>query len=201
MIIESLFSTPLLITNLDRNVTDNEKQFVKNSALHVRNNINNSITTSNNVLDSDELKDIKEYIEANIQEYKEKIISPIHDNTLYITESWINYTNKNQSHHKHSHDNSLVSGVFYFNTVENDAITFYKRKSGLTLSFDVKTSNNFNSMSYRLPVTDNMLILFPSELEHEVDINIQDKTRISLSFNIFVKGVVSNVGTTKLTIN
>ena len=49
MIIESLFSTPLLITNLDRNVTDNEKQFVKNSALHVRNNINNSITTSNNV--------------------------------------------------------------------------------------------------------------------------------------------------------
>ena len=132
---------------------------------------------------------------------KKKIISPIHDNTLYITESWINYTNKNQSHHKHSHDNSLVSGVFYFNTVENDAITFYKRKSGLTLSFDVKTSNNFNSMSYRLPVTDNMLILFPSELEHEVDINIQDKTRISLSFNIFVKGVVSNVGTTKLTIN
>ena len=201
MIIESLFPTPLLITKLNRNITDNEKQFIKDSALSVRNNINNSITTSNNVLDNNELKDIKEYIETHIQEYKQKIISPKYDNTLYITESWINYTNKNQSHHKHSHDNSLVSGVFYFNTIENDAITFYKKKSGLSLSFDTETANVFNSLSYKLPVSNNMLILFPSELEHEVDINIQDKTRISLSFNVFVKGVVSNVGTTKLTIN
>lgn len=201
MIIESLFPTPLLITKLNRNITDNEKQFIKDSALSVRNNINNSITTSNNVLDNNELKDIKEYIETHIQEYKQKIISPKYDNTLYITESWINYTNKNQSHHKHSHDNSLVSGVFYFNTIENDAITFYKKKSGLSLSFDTETDNVFNSLSYKLPVSNNMLILFPSELEHEVDINIQDKTRISLSFNVFVKGVVSNVGTTKLTIN
>lgn len=201
MIIESLFPTPLLITKLNRNITDNEKQFIKDSALSVRNNINNSITTSNNVLDNNELKDIKEYIETHIQEYKQKIISPKYDNTLYITESWINYTNKNQSHHKHSHDNSLVSGVFYFNTIENDAITFYKKKSGLSLSFDTETANVFNTLSYKLPVSNNMLILFPSELEHEVDINIQDKTRISLSFNVFVKGVVSNVGTTKLTIN
>ena len=201
MIIESLFPTPLLITKLNRNITDNEKQFIKDSALSVRNNINNSITTSNNVLDNNELKDIKEYIETHIQEYKQKIISPKYDNTLYITESWINYTNKNQSHHKHSHDNSLVSGVFYFNIVENDSITFYKKKSGLSLSFDTETANVFNSLSYRLPVSNNMLILFPSELEHEVDINIQDKTRISLSFNVFVKGVVSNVGTTKLIIN
>jgi uncharacterized protein (TIGR02466 family) len=201
MIIESLFPTPLLITKLNRNITDNEKQFIKDIALSVRNNISNSITTSNNVLDNNELKDIKEYIETHIQEYKQKIISPRYDNTLYITESWINYTNKNQSHHRHSHDNSLVSGVFYFNTVENDAITFYKKKSGLSLSFDTETANVFNSLSYRLPVSNNMLILFPSELEHEVDINIQDKTRISLSFNVFVKGVVSNVGTTKLTIN
>jgi len=201
MIIESLFPTPLLITKLDRNITDIEKQFVKDNALSVRNNINNSITTSNNVLDSNELKDIKKYIETHIQEYKEKIIAPKYDNTLYITESWINYTNKNQSHHKHSHDNSLVSGVFYFNIVENDAITFYKKKTGLSLSFDTETANVFNSLSYRLPVKENMLILFPSELEHEVDINIQDKTRISLSFNVFVKGMVSSVGTTKLTIN
>ena len=76
-----------------------------------------------------------------------------------------------------------------------------QKKSGLSLSFDTETANVFNSLSYRLPVKENMLILFPSELEHEVDINIQDKTRISLSFNVFVKGMVSSVGTTKLTIN
>jgi len=200
MIIESLFATPLIITKLDRDITNIEKQFVKDSASSTRSNITNSITTSHNVLDNDELKNIRRYIQANIQEYKEKILSPVHENSLYITESWINYTNKNQSHHRHSHDNSLISGVFYLNTVKDDAITFYKRKSGLTLSFDVKTSNNFNSMSYRLPVTDNMLILFPSDLEHEVDANIEDKTRISLSFNVFVKGLLSDVGTTKLII-
>jgi hypothetical protein len=39
--------------------------------------------------------------------------------TPYITQSWLNYTETNQYHHKHEHPNSLVSGVFYVNDMKN----------------------------------------------------------------------------------
>ena len=199
-IIESIFPTPILIDTLEREITNEEKQFVKNTAMSVRENINNSISISNNVLENPYLKNIKNFVDKSLNLYKENILSPKNDIELYITESWINYTNKNQSHHRHQHDNSIISGVFYFNTLENDNISFYKNKSGLSLSFDVKNSNNFNSLSYKLPVKTGTLILFPSDLQHEVDVNIEEKTRISLSFNTFARGIISEVPTIKLTI-
>ena len=37
-----------------------------------------------------------------------------------------------------------------------------------------------------------MIIIFPSNLKHSVNKIIEDKTRISLSFNSFVKGRIGN---------
>ena len=34
-----------------------------------------------------------------------------------------------------------------------------------------------------------MLIIFPSNLKHYVEINEQNYTRVSLGFNVFVKGI------------
>jgi uncharacterized protein (TIGR02466 family) len=198
--IESIFPTPILIDTLEREVTTEEKEFVKNTAKSVRGNINNSISVSNSVLENQSLKNIKKFIDKNLNLYKENILSTKNNIELYVTESWINYTNKNQSHHRHQHDNSIISGVFYFNTLDTDNISFYKNKNGLSLSFDVKNSNTFNSLSYKLPVKTGTLILFPSDLQHEVDENIEEKTRISLSFNTFVRGIISEVPTIKLTI-
>lgn len=39
-----------------------------------------------------------------------------------------------------------------------------------------------------MPVKEGMIIIFPSNLKHSVDKVKEDKTRISLSFNSFVKG-------------
>ena len=45
---------------------------------------------------------------------------------IYITISWINYTETNQYHHAHSHPNSVISGVYYIETDESDTITFFQ---------------------------------------------------------------------------
>ncbi len=48
--------------------------------------------------------------------------------TPYITQSWLNYTETNQYHHKHQHPNSLVSGVFYINCDDKfDKIKFFNQ--------------------------------------------------------------------------
>ena len=43
---------------------------------------------------------------------------------FYITQSWINITKPDEFHHEHFHTNSIISGVFYISTEEDDAITF-----------------------------------------------------------------------------
>jgi hypothetical protein len=46
----------------------------------------------------------------------------------YITQSWANYTKKNQYHHTHEHPNSFISGVLYINANEaHDKITMHKK--------------------------------------------------------------------------
>ena len=45
-----------------------------------------------------------------------------------------------------------------------------------------------NSTSYWIDMEPHKLFLFPSSLEHSVDNNDSDVTRISISFNTFVKG-------------
>ena len=49
--------------------------------------------------------------------------------------------------------------------------------------------NLWNSSQWKVPVNNNKLILFPSWLEHRVESNEKAiTTRISISFNTFVKG-------------
>ena len=49
-------------------------------------------------------------------------------------------------------------------------------------------------MSWSFPVKSNELFLFPSWMEHQVDANEKaTKNRISLAFNVYVKGTVGNM--------
>ena len=118
---------------------------------------------------------------------------------LYITESWLNYNNKDEGHHTHYHDNSYLSGVFYFNTLSNDNIIFLKNKVE-TFNIETENYNLYNSSDWKYPIKDNQLIIFPSYLRHEVKKNTENKTRISLAFNIFLKGEISKINSTFLKI-
>ena len=57
-----------------------------------------------------------------------------------------------------------------------------------------KTFNSFNSAEWSVPVKDNMLLLFPSSCFHSVDVNHTPNTRISISFDTFIKGTVGTTG-------
>ena len=96
---------------------------------------------------------------------------------------------------QHSHANSSISGTFYLTVEEDDTITFidafwkYKR----SLNLDNREFNLWNSSSWSVPVNNNELILFPSWLEYAVEPNEKATTnRISLAFNVFVKGTLGN---------
>jgi hypothetical protein len=83
-----------------------------------------------------------------------------------------------------------VSGVLYLNVVKDvDHIVFHKNDY-IMFNFNTKGDNPYNTNMWRINVENGDLILFPSNLQHDVPFRDLDNIRISLSFNSYFKGVL-----------
>ena len=190
-IINSIFPIPIYTTKIDRGFTKQELQFVKQQKKHCTNNTGNINTKDNYILNRKEFKNIKKFIDTSCKDYLDKIICPKRDLKLYVTQSWLNYTEKNQYHHKHEHPNSVVSGVLYFDSdIKNDKILFshpipYKQ---IQPQVDKEKFNLWNSNTWFFPVETGNLFMFPSSTTHQVETKQGNNTRVSLAFNTFYKG-------------
>jgi uncharacterized protein (TIGR02466 family) len=191
--INGIFPTPIYISKLNRELTPLELKFVDKNKKDFYKNEGNITTNNTYILNEKPFATIKKELEKRVQDYFEKVLSSTDSITPYITQSWLNFTETNQYHHKHEHSNSLVSGVFYINCHETlDKIKFFKDDTYKTIKPQIKTWNLFNSESWWFSVKTGDIILFPSSLTHMVENKQGDNTRISLAFNVFIKGTVGN---------
>jgi uncharacterized protein (TIGR02466 family) len=180
------------MSKLDRTLTPLELKFVEKSKKDFCKNDGNITSNNNYILNEKPFVNIKKELDLRVQDYFDKVISPANNITPYITQSWLNYTETSQYHHKHAHPNSLVSGVFYINCHEElDKIKFFN-ESYKTIKPEVKTWNLWNSESWWFPVKTGDLVMFPSSLTHMVENKEGTNTRISLAFNVFIKGIIGN---------
>ena len=191
--INNLFPTPIYMNNLDRPFTKQELLFVKEQNKHCSKNKGNINTKDNYILKRKELKNIKKFLDKCCKDYLNKIICPKNDLQLYITQSWLNYTEENQYHHQHAHPNSVISGVFYFDCdKENDKILFIKSNAYQQIRTVVKDFNLWNSDTWWFSVVTGQLVMFPSSTTHQVETKKGNNTRISLAFNTFYKGIIGS---------
>tara|TARA_B110000285_G_C14954486_1_gene528477 strand:+ start:201 stop:818 length:618 start_codon:yes stop_codon:yes gene_type:complete len=189
--IDNLFPTPIYKSNINRKFTKQELQFVNEQKKHCSKNVGNINTQDNYILNKKEFKNIKKFLDTACQDYLEKIISPKNNVKLYITQSWLNYTEENQYHHTHAHPNSIISGVLYFDCdKKNDKIKFTNPKMYQQLKPEIKNFNLWNSETWWFPLENGQLIMFPSSTIHQVETKKGTNTRISLAFNTFYKGIL-----------
>tara|TARA_Y100001938_G_C8092256_1_gene435772 strand:+ start:3184 stop:3810 length:627 start_codon:yes stop_codon:yes gene_type:complete len=195
-IIHNIFPTPIYTKKINRPFTKQELNFVKQQKKHCKVNTGNINTKDSYILKRKEFKNIKKFIDKSCKEYLQEIICPENKNLeLYITQSWLNYTETKQYHHQHSHANSIISGVLYLDSdIKNDKIVFTDGKGYQQMSpkIDDAKFNLWNSKTWFFNVETGNLFLFPSSTIHQVDIKKGDNTRISLAFNTFYKGVVGS---------
>jgi uncharacterized protein (TIGR02466 family) len=186
--IENLFPKPVGIYKIGRKLTGEEIKFIQGQ--ETRPNVSNVASIDNFILRHQSMKKICEFIELNVADYFTTVYNPKHKVSLKITQSWCNYTEPGQHHHKHSHPNSFVSGVFYPQaTKETDKIHFY-RGGFEQIKLPPQKWNVWNSESWWLSVETGDLILFQSGLDHMVETVSGEQTRISLSFNTFPVGCI-----------
>ena len=102
---------------------------------------------------------------------------------LSLKESWVNISKNQGFQYSHNHLPFLFSGVYYYQTSGDDGSLQFKSPNpwlnARTYPF------GYDKVTYR-PI-EGRLIMFPSYLEHLVNVNNTGSTRISLSFNIEVK--------------
>jgi uncharacterized protein (TIGR02466 family) len=191
--INGIFPTPIYTSKLNRELTKKELSFIDKTKLDVFNNEGNTTSNDSYILNNKIFKDLKKELDLRVKDYFDKIICPDNNIKPYITQSWLNYTETNQYHHKHAHPNSLISGVFYINCDEKfDKIKFFKRNNYETIKIEIKKWNLWNSENWWFPIKTGDIIMFPSSLTHMVENKQGTNTRISLAFNVFIKGKVGD---------
>ena len=183
-----LFPTPLYINHINDPLINQQKNYLLNLPKVL--NMGNLRSESGYIFEYPLFVELKKTINEHIKEYV-NIVYPNSNLDVYITQSWANYAEPNQYHHKHSHPNSFISGVFYVNAIKNeDMIKFYKDLPP-TFQINHKQSNNYNSHDVAILVETGDLVLFPSNFTHNVPPTTSKETRISIAFNTFIKG---NIG-------
>ena len=192
-----LFATPVVRTNIGRDLTKEEIDCLTDISMLKKEGMSNHRSKDLYLFDNltKELKDIKDFCTDQLKTYLEKI-EGIDTNiaTLRITQSWLNKSKPDEWHHVHFHPNSYLSGVFYIRCLSNDGINFDNRVTGSynNIKFQMpKEMTVWNSVGVTVSITEGDLVLFPSWVPHSVNPNeTKNKERISLSFNTFPIGEI-----------
>lgn len=187
-----LFPTPVMRFKIGREFTETESEFFEANRSNPRPNSGNTTSEDRYILRNQEMLDLSQFFQRCIDIYMQEIISPKFPVRPYITQSWMNFTEPGQFHHRHEHPNSYLSGVFYVHgDPEKDRILFSKNNYE-QISVPPKNFTIYNSPTWWLPAGTGDLLIFPSRLTHQVEQTVSDSTRISLSFNTFLQGIIGS---------
>ena len=192
--IHGIFPTPVYLNKINRKFKKSELNFINKQVNKCVKNTGNIYTKDNYIFkNSIHLNNIEKFINDCIKDYFDKIIKTSNSVTPYITQSWLNYSRNNEFHHLHSHSNSFLSGVFYINAdKKTDSIKFWNKENTPVIKLETKEYHLLNSGTWKFPIETGDLILFPSSTNHSVDIVENKNMRISLAFNVFIKGTIGN---------
>ena len=187
MIFYNIFPTAVVKFELGRVFSSEEIAFIENQPKHK--NTGNLTSDDRYILQHWAVSKLREFTESCVAEYLKTVYAPKHGVSLRLTQSWLNYTEAGQYHHKHAHPNSFLSGVLYIKAdAAKDKIYFYK-DGYQQIKLPVDQWNLHNADSWWIPVTTGDLVLFPSNLTHMVE-TVQGEERISLAFNTFPVGCI-----------
>ena len=110
---------------------------------------------------------------------------------IMITDMWANVLKDSEYHPMHTHSNNFLSGTYYLQSDQKASIVFHDPRPAADVLVPRKkqtTLNNSSLLSYASK--QNRAVIFPSWLPHWVQQNKSKTKRISIAWNIQVKGQV-----------
>lgn len=180
---------PIVKVKFDRILSNEEKDFLFSCPMRYMEMNNNYFSEDYFILNNKILNSLKLEIQKILNQYQQDILGIKQD--LKITQSWVAKTIKGGWHSTHNHPNSMFSCVMYLQTPSYSSINFECKNSifkGFNFNFDYIKPTEYNQNYFKMNVNDMDLIIFPSWINHSVDVNTSDMERIVLGVNSFVFG-------------
>lgn len=106
----------------------------------------------------------------------------------------------------HCHMNSIFSGIYYLDVTEHSGDLVIEKGQHSTNCFmttltpDVNYFNQYTQQSWRLKPETGMLVVFPSQIIHNVEKNLTQNERYAIAFDVFVRGKFGEHGGSDVTI-
>ena len=137
-------------------------------------------------------KEFKEFAELVISTSKEIINELKYDvEDIVITDMWATVLKSGENHPAHTHSNNFLSGTYYLHSDQGASIMFQDPRPAAGVILPRMTEHtiaNANLLTYTSK--QNRAIIFPSWLPHYVKPNKSKNKRISIAWNIQLKGQV-----------
>ena len=137
-------------------------------------------------------KEFKEFAELVISTSKD-ILSVLKYNVedIVITDMWATVLKSGEHHPAHTHSNNFLSGTYYLHSDQGASIMFQDPRPAAGVILPRMTEQTIaNATLLTYASKRNRAIIFPSWLPHYVKPNKSTNKRISLAWNIQVKGQV-----------
>lgn len=144
-----------------------------------------NLISAKNLHEQPELSELTRFFHEALLDYVKKMHYVIE--SIEITQCWATKTSYGQSHHKHQHPNSFLSGVFYLTSGGGGNITFHEDQYQAMMP-QLEETNSFNTGQFQIKPRQGLLIIFPSSLTHSTQVSLTDQTRYSIAFNAMVRG-------------
>ena len=160
-------------------------------------NINgkNQISDTYHLLDDIKYKRIKNHFDDAISFYAKSVLEIPYK--FGMVGSWITKNSIGDHHAKHNHSNSMLSAVLYFDenlsNEELSPLVFYPEGlDGVFRNFKFKfdsldiVDNLINAKRFSLDVKKNIIVVFPSWLDHSSIVNTKVEDRYCIGANYFL---------------
>jgi len=191
--VENIFPTPIYSSIIDFDFSQVDLSMYSMNLSHTTDQYL-LISDDEDLLNRSELVSLRNMIDAHMENFYYNILQ--YDDNTYpsMSSSWLVQSKPNQQSMRHIHGNSIFSGVLYISVPPNSGNLVFDlnvnddRNITSIMEPQIRTQNQYNTRVYHLQPQNNMLVLFPANLSHQVDINRSNEDRISLAFNYFLKG-------------
>lgn len=194
----SMFPTPLYVNTYQGDVTEIINYFDSQPMDSSPNSPYGEISKNSYIIDNPICKPLSNWIMGCFEEFATNVMRYRYDK-LEFAQSWLTYKKPGQFHKAHTHPNTLLAGVFYYDVQPGDAsIVFSKEVKSFNRSYiepslsDDYQEYPFSQEEIYFTPQPNNLIIFPSYVTHGVPPNKTNRTRKALGVNALTKGTLGD---------
>lgn len=190
--VHPLFAVPYFMADIGASISETQIDYIKN--LKVIRDHDNMISENLYILQDPKLASINTAVQDVLEVYASEVMGIKQE--LYVTQSWSLINSPNARMHGHPRSNSIISGWMYYcglpDPVSNVVFERHNSYQQLELIPKVDKRNIYNTLANSVKPEKNKIILFPSGLQHRVEVNSTGEPRYSIAFNCFIKGRLGN---------